>query len=56
VHRLGNGIKDNVQVYNIPKFDGEHVRQQPAVVQDHIEEVEAFSRVNPSLLPTSTYY
>ncbi|KAJ5619839.1 hypothetical protein N7510_003823 [Penicillium lagena] len=44
-HRmLGNGIRDNVQVFNIPKFDGQHVRPQPAVVQDHIEEVESFSR------------
>jgi hypothetical protein len=41
-----------VQVYNIPKFDGQHVRQQPAVVQDHIEEIEAFSRVNAFFLLT----
>ncbi|BCR87759.1 uncharacterized protein ACHE_40323A [Aspergillus chevalieri] len=44
-HRiLGNGIKDNVQVYNIPKFDGHHHRQQPAVLVDYIDEIEAFSR------------
>ncbi|KAI1486467.1 hypothetical protein F5X96DRAFT_682004 [Biscogniauxia mediterranea] len=44
-HRiLGNGIRDNVQVYNIPKFDGFHKRQQPPVLADHIEEIEAFSR------------
>ncbi|KAF9892253.1 hypothetical protein FE257_002030 [Aspergillus nanangensis] len=44
-HRvLGNGIRDNVQVYNIPKFDGHHHRQQPAILQDHIAEIEAFSR------------
>ncbi|KAI0005603.1 hypothetical protein F4779DRAFT_49631 [Xylariaceae sp. FL0662B] len=41
---LGNGIRDNVQVYNIPKFDGYHTRKQPAVLQDHIEEIETFSR------------
>ncbi|KAJ5928956.1 hypothetical protein N7466_007912 [Penicillium verhagenii] len=44
-HRvMGNGVKDNVQVYNIPKFDGFHQRQQPPVISDHIEEIEAFSR------------
>ncbi|CAI7638022.1 unnamed protein product [Penicillium pancosmium] len=44
-HRiLGNGIKDNVQVYNIPKFDGYHQRQQPPVISENIAEIEAFSR------------
>ncbi|KAJ5225886.1 naringenin-2-oxoglutarate 3-dioxygenase [Penicillium chermesinum] len=44
-HRImGNGVKDNVQVYNIPKFDGYHNRQQPQVVADNIQEVETFSR------------
>ncbi|KAI2603248.1 Clavaminate synthase-like protein [Hypoxylon fragiforme] len=44
-HRiLGNGIKDNVQVYNIPKFDGFHVRKQPAVLEHNIKEIEEFSR------------
>ena len=42
---LGNGVKDNVQVYNIPKFDGYHERQQPPVLSDNIAEIEAFSRV-----------
>jgi isopenicillin N synthase-like dioxygenase len=43
---LGNGIRDNVQVYNIPKFDGHHQRQQPRVLAENIEEIEAFSRVS----------
>ncbi|KAI1335467.1 hypothetical protein F5Y15DRAFT_428318 [Xylariaceae sp. FL0016] len=44
-HRiLGNGIRDNVQVYNIPKFDGHHKRMQPPILGDNIEEIEAFSR------------
>lgn len=37
-------VKDNVQVYNLPKFDGYHKRAQPAVLQNHIKEIEAFSR------------
>ncbi|KAJ5617704.1 hypothetical protein N7537_002818 [Penicillium hordei] len=44
-HRiLGNGVKDNVQVYNLPKFDGYHERPQPSVLADNIKEIEAFSR------------
>ncbi|KAJ5045714.1 hypothetical protein NUH16_002534 [Penicillium rubens] len=44
-HRiLGNSIKDNVQVYNIPKFDGHHDRPQPSVLAENIKEIEAFSR------------
>lgn len=41
---LAPGIVDNIQVYNIPKFDGHHHRQHPAVLQDHIDEIETFSR------------
>lgn len=39
-------MKDNVQVYNIPKFDGFHARQQPPVLEDNIEEIERFARVS----------
>lgn len=35
---------DNVQVYNLPKFDGYHERAQPSVLRDHIKEIEKFSR------------
>ncbi|KAJ3466699.1 hypothetical protein MRS44_004263 [Fusarium solani] len=41
---IGNGIKDNIQVYNIPKFDGFHERHQPPVLGTNIKEIEAFSR------------
>ena len=44
--RVTNGIKDNVEVYNIPKFDGFHGREQPAVLQNNIEAIEKFSRVS----------
>lgn len=33
-YRLTAEIKDNVQVYNIPKFDGYHHRTQPPVLQE----------------------
>lgn len=41
---LAPGVTDNIQVYNLPKFDGHHERQHPAVLQDHIDEIEKFSR------------
>lgn len=37
-------MSDNYQVYNLPKFDGYHVREHPAVLQDNIREIEMFSR------------
>jgi hypothetical protein len=45
-YRLAEGLYDNVQVYNIPKFDGFHQRDQPEVLKAHIEEIEKFSRVS----------
>jgi hypothetical protein len=44
-NRLVDGIFDNIQVYNIPKFDGFHKRAQPKVLQNNIGEIEKFSRV-----------
>ncbi|KAK4624368.1 UPF0676 protein [Fulvia fulva] len=37
-------IRDNIQVYNLPKFDGHHKRVHPPVLQDHSKEIESFSR------------
>jgi hypothetical protein len=45
-NRLMDGIFDNIQVYNIPKFDGFHKRAQPKVLQNNIGEIEKFSRVS----------
>ncbi|KAK6062870.1 flavonol synthase [Seiridium cupressi] len=42
--QIANGVNDNIQVYNIPKFDGFHERQQPPVLDNHIQEIESFSR------------
>jgi isopenicillin N synthase-like dioxygenase len=44
LRKLTETITDNVQVYNLPKFDGHHERPHPSVLQDNIEEIEAFSR------------
>lgn len=32
-------------MYNIPKFDGFHERQQPPVLEDNIKEIETFAKV-----------
>ncbi|KAK4502915.1 hypothetical protein PRZ48_006342 [Zasmidium cellare] len=44
LRQLTADVKDNIQVYNLPKFDGYHERVQPPVLKDHIKEIEAFSR------------
>ncbi|KAK3066741.1 hypothetical protein LTR53_016775 [Teratosphaeriaceae sp. CCFEE 6253] len=44
LRQLKDGIRDNIQVYNLPKFDGHHKRAQPPVLQSHIDEIASFSR------------
>ncbi|KAJ9627774.1 hypothetical protein H2203_002991 [Taxawa tesnikishii (nom. ined.)] len=44
LRKLADGVTDNIQVYNIPKFDGFHQRQHPPVLQENIQEIEEFSR------------
>lgn len=43
-HWLKDMMLKSIQVYNIPKFDGFHPREQPKVLQDNIAEIEKFSR------------
>ena len=39
------GVKDNFEIYNIPKFIAEHTdRKHPEIVQRHIQTIEKFSR------------
>lgn len=39
------GVKDNFEIYNIPKFIPEHAgRPQPEVVRRHWAEIESFSK------------
>lgn len=39
------GVKDNFEIYNIPKFIPEHAdRPQPTVVKSHWQTIEAFSK------------
>lgn len=39
------GVKDNFEIYNIPKFIPEHAnRPHPEIVNQHIETIERFSK------------
>ncbi|WVQ95241.1 hypothetical protein IAU59_002336 [Kwoniella sp. CBS 9459] len=41
---LGGGVRDRTEVYNIPKFDGYHDRDQPDVIKENLGEIEEFAR------------
>ncbi|VUC24639.1 unnamed protein product [Clonostachys rosea] len=39
------GVKDNFEIYNIPKFNGHHAeRKHPAPVTQHLDTIEKFSK------------
>ncbi|KAJ7581158.1 Clavaminate synthase-like protein [Mycena floridula] len=38
------GIRDQTEIYNIPKFNGDFVHKHPAVIQENLAEVEEFAR------------
>ncbi|KAF7793727.1 hypothetical protein EIP86_004843 [Pleurotus ostreatoroseus] len=39
-----SGLKDRVEIYNIPKFDGFFEHSHPALVQDNLAEIEEFAK------------
>jgi len=39
-----SGLRDRVEIYNIPKFNGYFPQEHPAPVKDNIEEIEEFAR------------
>ncbi|KZV87658.1 Clavaminate synthase-like protein [Exidia glandulosa HHB12029] len=38
------GLRDRVEVYNIPKFNGSFEHDHPEVIEDNLPEIEAFAR------------
>ncbi|KAF9074173.1 hypothetical protein BDP27DRAFT_1317421 [Rhodocollybia butyracea] len=38
------GLRSQVEVYNIPKFNGDFEHHHPAIIDEHLQEVEEFSR------------
>ncbi|CAL1698193.1 unnamed protein product [Somion occarium] len=39
-----SGLRDRTEIYNIPKFNGDFEHKHPGVIQDRLEEIEAFAR------------
>ncbi|KIY52540.1 Clavaminate synthase-like protein [Fistulina hepatica ATCC 64428] len=39
-----SGLKSRTEVYNIPKFNGDFPHDHPAVIADHLKEIEEFAR------------
>ncbi|KAH9055354.1 Clavaminate synthase-like protein [Lactarius vividus] len=39
------GIRDRVEIYNIPKFNGDFEHDHPQRIQNNIEEIEQFARL-----------
>ncbi|KAE9390482.1 Clavaminate synthase-like protein [Gymnopus androsaceus JB14] len=38
------GLRDRVEIYNIPKFNGDFPQNHPKVIQDNLPEIEEFAR------------
>ncbi|CCM02775.1 uncharacterized protein FIBRA_04883 [Fibroporia radiculosa] len=38
-----SGIRDRVEMYNIPKFNGDFKHTHPTIIQEHIQEAEEFA-------------
>ncbi|ESK86175.1 flavonol synthase [Moniliophthora roreri MCA 2997] len=38
------GLRDRVEIYNIPKFNGFFPHNHPRIIQDNIQEIEEFAR------------
>ena len=39
-------MRDQVEIYNIPKFTGHFEHKHPKVINDHLAEIEEFARVS----------
>ncbi|KAI0090928.1 Clavaminate synthase-like protein [Irpex rosettiformis] len=39
-----SGLKDRVEIYNIPKFNGDFEQNHPSIVADNLPEIEEFAR------------
>jgi len=41
---VGGGLKDQTEVYNIPKFQGDFPQEHPSPVKENLPEIEEFAR------------
>ncbi|KIW29596.1 uncharacterized protein PV07_05402 [Cladophialophora immunda] len=44
IREIKNGVKDNTEIYNIPKFTPDYERAHPAIVQEHWDEIQYFAK------------
>lgn len=44
IREISPGQVDNIEMYNIPKFIPEFKRPHPEIIEEHLEEIEHFSR------------
>ncbi|KAH0841698.1 hypothetical protein AYO21_01070 [Fonsecaea monophora] len=44
IREIKNGIKDNTEIYNIPKFIAQYEREHPAIIQEHWDEIQYFAK------------
>jgi len=44
LYSVKDEIKDNIEIYNIPKFTEKYHRDQPQLIKEHIKEIEQFSK------------
>jgi len=39
-----SGLRDRVEIYNIPKFNGDFKHEHPALIEEHLPEIEEFAK------------
>ncbi|EXJ86630.1 hypothetical protein A1O3_03583 [Capronia epimyces CBS 606.96] len=44
LREIKDGIKDNTEIYNIPKFIPAYAREHPPVIREHWDEIQHFAR------------
>ncbi len=44
IREIKNGIKDNTEIYNTPKFTERYELNHPTVVREHWDEIEGFAK------------
>ncbi|KAI0791038.1 Clavaminate synthase-like protein [Abortiporus biennis] len=44
IYDAASGLRDRVEIYNIPKFNGDFPQNHPEIIQAHIQEIEEFAR------------
>ena len=46
-------MRDQIEIYNIPKFTEHFEHNHPKVINDHLAEIEEFSKVSWQIMPSA---